>query len=163
MIKKLLLSKYIKEIEELNSRIEKCERIKEISFVYYNKIIADYQKNLKALKSKVDYLDNLTIANFDFIEQNLQAKQFMFLFLLILLFIGIFNLRPTIIGYVAKQDSIDYKIHLNKTFINSDTYILDIGNKGTLTSLRISGYIIGLGKVKIYITNNDDNIYFKWN
>src|SRR3989338_8693893 len=69
--------------------------------------------------------------------------------LLILLLIGVFFLKPAIIGYVIEQNSMEYRIEVNKTFSNSDTYIFDIGTKGILTSLGISGEVIGNGTVKI--------------
>ncbi|MEK6949748.1 MAG: hypothetical protein AABX34_05980, partial [Nanoarchaeota archaeon] len=80
-----------------------------------------------------------------------------FLALVISLFIGIFYLRPAITGYVIEQNSMEYRVEVNKTFLNSGTYAFDIGDKGILTSLKLSGEAIGNGNVKVYLVKDSIN------
>jgi len=158
MIKGLLILKYREEIVRLNLEMKAFEELKETNPYFYGNIIENHKIRIEHLKSRIDDIERFNLINFCSMKANLNNfKKFLVMTLLILLFIGIFYLKPVIIGYVVEQNSIKYSIEINKTFSNPGIYVFDIGKKGILTSLKISGNAVGQGKIKVYLVKDSIN------
>ena len=156
MIKKILTSRYKKEIEELSARIKKCEELSAISPQHYADTIKSHQNRIGQLQSKINDIELFKLIDFSAIDKNLQIKLFI-IPLLILFFFTIFYFRPATVGRVIEQNAITYRIEVNQTFSNSSTYVFDINNNAVLTSLKISGALIGKGNAKVYLMKDDIN------
>ncbi len=89
------------------------------------------------------------------IKVALQEKKFNHLFLISLLIflslIGLFFIR----NYTGFSTFNSYSEQLNLEINQSQSYAWNVQNPGDLSSLKISGLIVGTGKVKISIQNNN--------
>src|SRR3989338_2507656 len=107
---------------------------------HYNKYIEDCRKRIKEQENKI-------------LKGRVLAVLSLF-FVISFLFIFAFYLKPTLVGFVAKEQPQTFSETLNLSFTETSDYKWQPENLGQLLSLKISGSVQGegeTGEVKVYL------------
>src|SRR3989344_6742357 len=164
------------KIEELRKRIEASEKHKKkiISYLQNSKdrvldkriTYSDYQvlanKKLdgKTPKEWINYYDNYANSCQKLIDKenrkiikNKTILAFLFLLGFSILIFALFYATPNIIGLIVQEEKQEFTQELDLEFTDSTVYEWQLNNPGILDSVKISGFIEGDGKVKVYLDN----------
>ena len=127
------------------------------------------KKNLKKGHSKEQINNALLSSGYgqDFatniINEYSEKKQlntiWVYIFLILLVSLSVFFIKPSFIGYVTVSKEVNYSEELNLVINSSDEYIWVPINKGEIKSIRLSGTVENRGNAAVYIEN--DNVSYK--
>src|SRR3989344_1532201 len=106
---------------------------------FYSSYIKDCEKRIEQKKRKHRIKSTFIISFFFIIS--------------LILISSIFYLKPTILGFTAKQEKQEFSQPLNLELSKSTDYEWKLENLGELNSVKLSGSVQGDGQVKIYLNN----------
>jgi len=97
---------------------------------------------------KEDYIEKLFRG---FLFKQYAVKSFLYSIIPIILVMSLLIVKPNITGQVAYEQNYNYTDQISIAFNQNDSYVWNLGNRGNLTSISLSGSITKAGFAKVYL------------